>query len=289
MDVLVFTHGHLELTIRCINAIYQHTFNPFHLIVMDDSTPDMDKGTDLTPLWLEKFRATHENFTFVHSEEPFDSSYPIFKEALKHCQTPYLVLIVNSMVVEPEWDVAGLEMMKNNTDVGIVGFKQLDWWTRVIQSAGMFSTFGGGMLSDVGQGLASHRYSNVYECDAVAWAFVLLRKEAIEGKFDYCPYHGFKGWEEIDTCLLVRQQGWRILYCGLGVGYHQARATRGVQNGDAEEFKLANRLNLENREIFAKRWGYWPDYHKHSHVREFFPMMKSRELLVPPVSRNMGR
>ena len=42
-DILVITHGHLDLTMRCINALYAHTRTPFHLIVVDDSD-------DLTPL-----------------------------------------------------------------------------------------------------------------------------------------------------------------------------------------------------------------------------------------------
>lgn len=269
-DIIVPAHGHMELTIRCIYYIYRYTATPFHMIVMDDSTPDMDDGTDMTPEWLARFARSHPNFEFFHSEKPYSSSYEYLNEAFRHCQTPYVALVVNSMEVEPEWEIAALQLMKTNPKAGVIGLKQLNRKTGMIESAGMASSFGQAMLSDIGAGLPSHRLPGVYECDAVAWAFVLLRKEAVVGTMDKCHYHGFKGWEEMETCMVMREKGWKILYCGLGVGYHQTRATREAKN------MAEARLNLENREVFAKRWGYWDSYYEVVR-KEYFPHIQPRD------------
>ena len=77
LDVHVPTHGHLELTIRCLDALYRHTQAPFHLIVTDDST-------DLTPLWFNQFLKQHDKVTYIHSDVPYKSGNQFFNRALAH-------------------------------------------------------------------------------------------------------------------------------------------------------------------------------------------------------------
>jgi len=278
LDIIVLTHGHLELTIQCVNALYQHTTSPFHLIVMDDSTPDMDDGTDLTPTWLARFSSSHENMTFVHSNEPYKSSLQLFKQAFEYCETPYVGIVMNSLIVEPEWDVMGLQIMKSNPQVGMVGFKCIRQGTEMIESAGLAVKTGGDMLMDMGRGQIGHRLTKIYECDAVQWAFALLRLEAVKDNLGEDVYNGFKGMEDFETCYTMREKGWKIFYCGLGVGYHQTLATRIAKTPeDIVE-------NFENREIFAKRWGFWKDYQKlYPGLGEFFPDMEVRARTVSPL------
>ena len=278
LDIIVLTHGHLELTMRCLNTLYLNTTSPFHLIVMDDSTSDMDDGTDLTPQWLELFSKTHDNMTFVHSSEPYKSSLQLFKEAFKYCRTPYMAIVVNSMIVEPEWDVVGLQLIKSNSQIGMLGFKCIRLGTEMIESAGLAVKTEGDMLMDIGRGQIGHRLTKVYECDAVQWAFVLLRYDAVKDNLGEDVYNGFKGMEEFETCLTMREKGWSIFYCGLGAGYHQTLATR-IAKSQEDIVK-----NFQNREIFAKRWGFWADYRRLlPGLGEFFPNMEVRARRVRPL------
>ena len=59
-----------------------------------------------------------------------------------------------------------------------------------------------------------------------------------------------KGWDDIDNCFVVRKHGWKILYDGMGAGYHYPRTTRG------DNSKMGMWLNLQNGQLFYKRWGY---------------------------------
>lgn len=276
LDIIVITHGHLALSMRCVKAIYEHTTSPFHLIVMDDSTPDMDEGTDLTPTWFARFRSTHDNLTFIHSDIPYKSSIQLLKQAFEYCETPYVALVVNSMFVEPEWDTAALQLFRANSQIGMVGFKSLRQGTELIESAGLASSSDGSTIWDIGRGQSSHRLSKVYECDAVQFAFAMLRLDAVKDNLGEDIYHGFKGWEDFETCFSIRAKGWKIFYCGLGVGYHLTLATRIAKSSDEII------ANIQNREIFAKRWGFWEKYHKiNLQLGEFFPNMEIRAKLSP--------
>lgn len=277
LDIITLTHGRQDLSMRCVRTIFRHTQTPFHLIVMDDSTPDMDEGTDMTPEWFAKFCEAHNNVTFVHSDKPFKNSHHIFSEAFKRCKTPYTAVVVNSFMVEPEWELAALQMMKQNPKIGMIGFKCLRAGTELIESAGLAIVANNSGLTDIGVGQSGHRFCKAYQCDAVQWAFVLLRVEAVAPNLGADIYHGFKGIEEFEHCLTMREKGWTIWYCGLGVGYHTTLATR-LAKGEEDL-----RLNVENKELFFKRWGYWPKYHKASGIPELLPDAYVREKPLDPV------
>ena len=83
-DIILITHGKMEYSIKAIKALYQFTKTPFSLIIVDDSTPDMDEGTDLTPQWVGNWQKTHSNVTFIHSEVPYREGNQIFNAGLQH-------------------------------------------------------------------------------------------------------------------------------------------------------------------------------------------------------------
>lgn len=252
MDIVVPTHGHLDLTMRCFEALYAYTKLPFHLIVVDDST-------DLTPLYLNQFSKEHNNVTYIHSDILYKSGNQIFNIGLAHCKTPFLATVMNSIRVEPEWEIGALQVMNANPKLGIVGFKCL-FGGEASPQYGNIESNGIKMMQylpcDMGRDLVGHRMSLVYECDAVQWAFAMLRVEAVKGILEEDVFHGFRGWDDIDNCFVVKKAGWQIVACGASVGYHDPRATRGT---NSEQGKKENR---ENGERFYKRWGFWDEFIK---------------------------
>ena len=241
IDIIVPTHNRLDLTIKCIDALYKNTTTPFHLIIVDDST-------DLTPSYVRQFINSngHSNITYLHSKKPYKTGNQFFNAALKKCKNDIVATVSNSTTVEPEWDIVALEVMRKDPKVGIVGLKSLFPHGR-IESAGI--TLVGYKPVDIGLDFPGHQLTSVYECPAVQWSFVIFRKEAVVGNLDENLYHGFKGYEDIDTCFILRKNGWKVLYCGLGAGYHEPKATRGSNDMDSHI------KNLENAEVFYKRWG----------------------------------
>jgi GT2 family glycosyltransferase len=244
IDIMVPTHNKLELTIQCINSIYDYTKAPFHLIVVDDST-------DLTPLYFRSLSKEKQNLTFIHSDEPFKSGNQFFNIAMEHCQTKYMATVMNSMKVEPDWENVAIQLMEGQPKIGVIIFKCLFPWG-LIESAGI--TVMNFTPTDMGRDFPGHRLSSCFDVQAGQWAFAMLRVEACKGVLDEDLFNGFKGWDDIDNCFVVKNAGWKIVYDGLGVGYHTPRATRG------DNTKRAYLENLQNGQLFYKRWGYWDAY-----------------------------
>lgn len=276
IDIIVPTHGRLEdLTIPCINAIYANTRNLFHLIIVDDSTPDMNDGKDITPRWVRIYRVDHENITFVHSDVPYKSGNQIFNLGLAKGNSRFVATIMSSVVVEPDWDIVPIQMMVNNPKIGIIGMKclKLGWTPEQdgqIESAGI--NMNGYTPCDMGRDEPGHRRCVSYPCFSVQWAFALLRREAVVGNLDEDLMHGFVGFDDIDNTVYLRYKGWEAWYCGLSAGYHRTHSTRGYKlyKGTEEDEKIGK--NKKNAEKFYKRWGYWEIYkEKNPYVPEFYP------------------
>ena len=261
-NVILPTHSHLKLTMDCIGALYANTALPFHLIVVDDST-------DLTPLYFQELQKEHDNITFLHSDTPYKSGNQFFNIALQHCQHPFVATVMNSVCVEPDWELMALQILKTSPKVGIVGIKCL-LPNGLIESVGL--TFRGHIPLDLGRGRPGYAIPWNYEAIAVQWACAFLRKEAI-GILEENTYHGFVGWDDIDNCMVVREKGWTIMACGQGVALHNPRATRG---NNAAEVTIKNRQNAEK---FLKRWGFWKQFRKvEPKAPEYFKHIKEKEM-----------
>jgi GT2 family glycosyltransferase len=245
LDVCVISHNHVELIITCLKTLYAHTRTPFHLIVIDDST-------DLTPLWLTQFCKEHDNVTYIHSSTPYKTGNQIFLKAFDHCKTPYMATVMNSVKVDPDWELGALQVMDSDPKIGVVGLKCL-LPNGTIESASIHMQKW--LPCDMGRGLPGHRFSLTHPVDAVQWAFAIVRVEA--GKaLEPDVFNGFRGWDDIDNCFTLKKNGWKIFYCGQGVGYHEPRATRG------DNSELAAKENKENGERFYKRHGFWEEFIK---------------------------
>ncbi len=244
IDIIVPAHNHLGLTIKCIEALYKNTISPFHLIVVCDST-------DLTPLWFAQFVKEHDNITYLHHDVPYKTGNQFFNEALEYCKHEFVATVMNSITVEPDWELVAIEILKSDPKIATIGLKCLFPWG-TIESAGI--SFNAFIPTDIGVHLPAHRLSSAYEVQAVQWAFAIHRVSAIKGVLDPYIFNGFVGWDDIDNCFVLRKKGFKILYSGVGVGYHEPRASRGR---DDEE---GGKLNRENAVTFWKRWGYWEQY-----------------------------
>lgn len=245
----------LGLTIRCIHALYTNTLAPFHLIVVDDSTDG------LTPLYFKKLKKflksqKRDNISYIHHVTPYKEGNQYLNEAFTYAKTPFIACIGNSIRVEPDWEVVALNIFKGDPAVGIVGFKNLfpeGALGNSIESAGI--TMVNYTPVDIGRDLPSHRQTALYECPAVQWAFAMVRKDAVTNpRMPEGVYNGFKGWDDIDNCFVMRKRGWKVMYNGYGVGYHFPRATRGSNTKEAHE------ANRDNARRFYKRWGFWDKF-----------------------------
>ena len=248
IDILMPAYGRLELTLNCFKSLYACTQVPFHLIILSADAPD-DYG--LTDKWAMEKIKRHNNITYCHRRYDWKEGNQFFNLGLKYCRTDYVATVMNSMTVEPMWEIAALQLMKNDPKIGSIGFKCL-FPNGLIESAGI--GFAGHIPTDLGRDLPGYRCNEIREAECVQWAFALHRRKALEGTLEEGIFNGHVGWDDIDNNLCVKKKGWKIVYCGLGVGIHQPRATRGSNTIDAFL------RNQENARTFYKRWGLWKKY-----------------------------
>ena len=237
IDIILPTHNHLELTIKCVNALYAYTTVPFNLIVVDDST-------DLTPQYFKRFCKQHDNVKYIRPKEKITRGNQNLLIGLENTTSEYLVFLANSTTVEPNWLDVALSLIKSDLKIGLVGFKLL-YQNGTIEHAGM--TLAPDLTPmNYGMHQLGHTFTHIREVPIVGFALILFRREAMAGSIDTETYTGFS-IEDLDVCLTMRQKGWKIIYCGMGVAYHIATATRA-------DDRRATAIWLENFERFRKKW-----------------------------------
>jgi len=249
MDILLPAYGNMVLTLECVNTLFNNTISPFHLIILN---ADRKEENQLTHKWALDFIKTHQNVTYCHRPYDWIEGNQFFNLGLKYCQTDNVVTMMNSVTVEPYWEMVALDIMKNDPQVGSIGFKCLFPDGR-IESAGII--FNGIMPSDFGRDEVGWRHCETkVEMPCVQWAFAMHRKQALVGNLPEGVFYGHVGWDDIDNNMCVKAKGWKVVYCGQGVGIHKPRATRGSNTVDAH---LKNQYNAHT---FYKRWGLWDKY-----------------------------
>ncbi|KKM75345.1 hypothetical protein LCGC14_1391230, partial [marine sediment metagenome] len=247
-DIFVPTHAGINLTVACVNSLYQFTKAPFHLIFMDDA-PAADYG--LTEQYVTEMQKTHNNITYIRSNIPWKCGNTFFNAALRYSKTPITVTCMNSMTVVPGWETTALRLMEDDPLIGSIGFKCL-FPSGLIESAGL--VFVGNLPTDYGRDLPGHWCTEIRDAECVQWAFAMHRRRALEGNLPEDIYNGHVGWDDIDNNFILKSKGWKMVYCGQGSGVHQPRATRGSNSVEAHN------KNQENGRTFYKRWGLWDQF-----------------------------
>jgi len=216
IDIILTTHNHLELTIECLNALFAHTTIPFNLIVIDDST-------DLTPQFFKQFCKEHSNIKYIHPKEKLISGNQCWRIGLENSTSPICVSMVNSSRVEPGWFNMPLQILEQNPKVGLVGIKLLHL-NGIIWHAGIL--FNNHVPAHLGIGEPGHHHSDIKTVPCVNFSVGFFRREAWLNALDEKTYLGWKGFEDTDVCLSLRENGWQILYCGMASAYHIESPTR---------------------------------------------------------------
>lgn len=156
----------------------------------------------------------------------------------------FFALLNNDMEVTPAWLDRLVEKMKNNLKVAAVGPRVLYSTMRggryIINSAG-------GVVDEFDRGFDrfegcpdNDTYETVEEVDFISGGAMLLRKEAMDevGGFDE---RMFFYYEDVDLCLRFKEKGWKIMYNGMAVVYHDHQAT--AKNWGQRKMTLAANVN----------------------------------------------
>jgi len=240
IDIILLTHNRLDQTMRCLDALYEYTNIPFKITVIDDSTDG------LTPTFFRRFAKEKGNVNYMRPGKVTCGNQAI-NIGVRNTRSEIVVFITQSTFVEPQWLFIALRTMREEPKAAIAGFKLL-YPHGTILEAGLIVDSPMAGVRNPGQHAPGVRYTYLKKVDAVGFAVVLFRREAIVDGLDEETYIGFRGTDDVDACLTLREKGWEIIYCGLGVAYHELGAS--VGGGTEEGFKQS----IENSQRFIAKW-----------------------------------
>ncbi len=238
VSIIIPTRDRCDLLKQCVDSIENHTRHVrFEIIVADNGTTDR-----ATLRYLDTLAHRHRVFRY-----PGVFNYSaVNNEGVKQATGAYLLFLNNDTeVLTVDWlsDMVG---QAQRPEVGAVGAKLLYSDGR-IQHAGVVL----GVCGVAGHAFRhcpnAHPYyhglsDSMRSCSAVTGACLMVSRTLFDqvGGFDeHLPVE----FNDVDLCLRIRQQGYRIVYDPAVVLYHHENATR------------KGRLSPSDEKRFIEQWG----------------------------------
>ena len=260
VSVIIPNKDHIEDLSRCIDSILHRTEYPnYEIIVVENNS------TEQNIFDYYKTIETNERIRIVKYEGGFNFS-AINNFGVSYAKGDFYLLLNNDTeVINPEW-MTEMVYICIREDVGIVGAK-LYYPDGTIQHAGVVIGIGG----VAGHAFKYYPHSHPGTADrllvcqdysAVTAACMLVKKEAFE-KAGGLSENLAVAFNDVDFCLKVGQQGYRVVFTPYAELTHYESISRGSEDTAEKQERFRNEI-----ETFLDKWGDFvrkgdPYYNKH--------------------------
>lgn len=248
-SIIIPVWNKIELTRQCLLALAEVTSGvTYEVIVVDNASTD---GTQEFLMTLGGDVQVIRNATNLGFAKACN-------QGAQAARGKYLVFLNNDTIPQLQWLNPLVAEVDEHLDVGVVGSKLL-FADGSIQHAGV--VFMRSELSPyhiyhaVPSGIPAVNQRREFQ--AVTAACLLIRREVFE-KVQGFDERFINGFEDVDLCLKVREQGYHVIYQPRSVVYHLESQTPGRRSQDEE-----------NARLLQERWGdhWWlgdEDLHYHT-------------------------
>ncbi len=246
--ILIPTKDKVDVLKRCISSILiRSTYLNYKVIIIDNGSIEKE-----TFAYYDTLKS-NDRIQILTYDKPFNFS-AINNFAVSQTDAEYILFLNNDTeVITPNWleEMAGYLQQKN---VGAVG-SLLYYSNDTVQH--------GGIIMGIG-GIAGHSHKYFSRNDygyfgrlkvsqnlsAVTAACLMTTKTVFNkvGGFEEKLSHAFN---DVDLCLKIREQGYRIVYTPFAEMYHHESVSRGYENTPEKK----QRFNRE-REFCEECWGH---------------------------------
>jgi GT2 family glycosyltransferase len=236
---------------ECFSTIFDKTFRcTFEVLLVNKPSDD---GTE------ELIRGKFPGVTLI-SHEKFGIA-EMRNVGINNARGRYILMLdADTVVLDGAFD-AMVDFMENHPDVGGAGAKTLKPDGTLEYNAKRFYTLMTILIRRTPLGrwfpnnkwdkhhlMLDKNHDEVFECDWMAGACYLMRRETIEkvGTFDDSFYFGF---EDVDWCYRAKKAGWKIMYIPHPTIVHhvQRSSAAGVNRMAWEHLKSGWRFYLKHR------------------------------------------
>lgn len=244
--IVIVNYNGKHLLEKHLPSILQTDYKPFDIVVVDNASKD-----NSVPFLKEKYPdikviKNEENLGFGKANNIGIRKYPDYD---------YYVLVNNDISVEKDWLTKLVSTAKKDNGIGGVGPKILYSEQRkgsyIINSAGM-DINKHYLAYDRHEGEEdSKKYSIVEEVEGLTGATLLIPSKVWKELKGFNEKM-FMYYEDVDLCLRIRDLGYKLIYCGESVVYHDHMASS--KNIGS---KKCNRRSRKNRFIsIGSRKGF---------------------------------
>ena len=246
VSIIIPNKDHADDLNKCLESVFRQSYKKYEIIVVENNSEKAD-----TFKYYERLTQKYTNVRVLCWTKAFNYSL-INNYGVREAKGDYLLFLNNDIEftgTEAIREMLGVCMRK---DVGVVGAK-LFYPDDSIQHAGVIVGYGGiaGHAFLGAQG-SEDGYMNRLKCcqnySAVTAACMMVKREA------FYKVRGFNGklqvaFNDVDFCLKVLSQGYRIVYTPFAEAYHYESKTRGIENS----YKKIKRFNQEV-DMFRVKW-----------------------------------
>jgi GT2 family glycosyltransferase len=247
VSIIIPTKDQADVLKRCVQSILEKTsYGNYEVVIVDNQSKD--------PELFEYYKSleTNPKIKILHFNELFNYS-KINNYAVSHVDTPFILFLNNDTeIISEEWLSAMLEHAQRE-DVGAVGAK-LMYPNNLIQHAGVIIGLGGVAghshkyfpRDDPGY---CNRLRVIQNFSAVTAACLLMRKETFQKIGGFNENYAI-AFNDVDLCMKVRREGYRIVYTPYAQLYHHESLSRGYEDTPEKKARFS-------REVLSIRqeWG----------------------------------
>ena len=250
ISIIVPTRNSHELLRRCVEGVLGRSSYPnFELLIVDNQSNDV-----ATLDYLDILRQQHR-LSVLRYDAPFNFA-AITNYAVRYATGELLCLLNDDTdVISPDW-LTELASHAVRSEIGAVG-AMLYYPNNSIQHAGVIIGMGGvagHWQMGARRGATGYfgRAALIQDFSAVTAACMMLRRDVFEEIGGMDAEHLPVAYNDIDLCLRIREQGYRILWTPYAELYHHESATRGKD----ETPEQCARFERES-EWMRTRWADW--------------------------------
>jgi len=238
VSIIIPTRDRAELLRRCIDSIGKRTTWPnYEILVVDNGSRESS-----TREYLDRLRQ-EEGFRVIDFDGPFNYS-AINNRAAAMADGQYLVFLNNDTEAGTgDWLESLMEVLQF-PDAGAAGAKLL-YPDDTVQHAGVILGLGGlANHAFYRTGHGRRTYFNqadvIRNYSAVTGACMMVRRETFEELGGFDEENLPVAYNDIDSCLRLRERGYLVLYTPFAILYHHEAVSRGYRE-DPEAYYMAKR------------------------------------------------
>lgn len=247
LSVIIPNRDHVDQLSDCIRSIRSKGgYDNIEILIMENGS-----RREETFRYYAELKRSDPRLKVIKWEGEFQYS-AINNDAVKEANGEYLLFLNNDTKMKRSGCLAELMNVGCQPNVGAVGAR-LYYGDDTIQHAGVVLGYGG-IAGHAFEGMSKAEYEKQFlalaqrQFSAVTAACMLVKKEAFLAAGGFSKDLGL-AYNDIDLCLSMRKEGYKVIYCPHAQLYHYESQTRGLEMTKEKAERV-----LQEQQFFQKKW-----------------------------------